>query len=198
MLQFPIYRDSQYLASRDLLDAQTYFLKRLRCGNRYLHGWGIVCGLRVVPAYDTRLPWGIRVCPGYALDPCGNEICISVARVVDVRDYLWLRPAVRNAPAAVAYVAIKYTEEPRGLVVKTVSRCGCNEPVYEPSRIRDSSQVDIVWSAPPKIDQAPTDICSDSTPLCPAPSSTPYMYLASVVLPTSEGDPLTASLIYNQ
>lgn len=44
------YFYGQMLHSRDLQTEQGYFREKLKLHNRCLHGWGVVCGLEVVPA----------------------------------------------------------------------------------------------------------------------------------------------------
>jgi hypothetical protein len=45
---------------------QDYFIERLRRHNRLLHGWGIICGLQVLPDATAEQPWRVKVCPGAA------------------------------------------------------------------------------------------------------------------------------------
>jgi hypothetical protein len=72
------YFTGKYLTARDFADEQAYFLSRHRLHNRLLHGWGIVCGLRVVrhPNPDCRRRW-VVVHPGIALDCCGRELILK-------------------------------------------------------------------------------------------------------------------------
>jgi hypothetical protein len=72
------YFTGKYLTARDFADEQAYFLSRHRLHNRLLHGWGIVCGLKVVrhPNPDCRRRW-VVVHPGIALDCCGRELIIK-------------------------------------------------------------------------------------------------------------------------
>ena len=72
------YFTGKYLTARDFADEQAYFLSRHRLHNRLLHGWGIVCGLRVVrhPNADCRKRW-VVVHPGIALDCCGRELIVK-------------------------------------------------------------------------------------------------------------------------
>src|SRR5262245_47155972 len=106
----PDYAPGSYLGSRDLLAGQHYLHQRLRRHNRHLHGWGVVCGLRVVPARDPGRPWAVHVCPGYALGPYGDEIEVPAPVIVDLRDYLWTRPPQRRT-VSLAYLGIRSAEE---------------------------------------------------------------------------------------
>lgn len=44
------YFYGQMLHARDLLAEQAYFREKMKLQNRCLHGWGVVCGLEVLPA----------------------------------------------------------------------------------------------------------------------------------------------------
>jgi len=70
----PRYFHGQLLTAQDFADEQDYFREKLRRHNRLLHGWGVVCGLRVTPATKR---CAVVVSPGYALDPCGDEILVE-------------------------------------------------------------------------------------------------------------------------
>jgi hypothetical protein len=63
----------QLLTESDLNNEQSYWLAKNRLHNRYLHGWGVVCGLQVVCAECDG--W-VTVKTGYAIDPCGNDIIV--------------------------------------------------------------------------------------------------------------------------
>jgi hypothetical protein len=71
------YFTGKYMAARDFQDEQTYFLSRHRLHNRLLHGWGIVCGLKVTPHPnpDCARRW-VVIHPGIALDCCGRELIL--------------------------------------------------------------------------------------------------------------------------
>jgi len=196
-LERPLYEPGHYLASSDLRAQQRYLLQRLRRHNRYLHGWGVVCGLWVAPARDPGRPWEVFVCPGYALGPYGDEILVGRREPVDIRDWIWRRPVMLRRPATVAYVAIRYTEFAASPLPARSAACGCDDPVYVPSRIRDSFKVEILWALPQPEASDPFDLCSDKTPPCPRCPESPYVVLASVILPASEGDPIRVQDIDN-
>jgi hypothetical protein len=71
------YFTGKYMTARDFRDEQKYFLSRHRLHNRLLHGWGIVCGLRVVPHPDPDCVkrW-VVVRAGIAIDCCGRELVL--------------------------------------------------------------------------------------------------------------------------
>lgn len=69
------YFTGKYMTARDFSDEQGYFLSRHRLHNRFFHGWGVACGLGIVPHPDAacRERW-VVVRAGLALDCCGREL----------------------------------------------------------------------------------------------------------------------------
>jgi hypothetical protein len=63
----------QLLSEADLNNEQSYWLAKSRLHNRYLVGWGVVCGLQVV---CSECDGWVTVKSGYAIDPCGNDIVV--------------------------------------------------------------------------------------------------------------------------
>src|SRR5450755_3247759 len=63
----------QLLTEADLNNDQSYWLAKSRLHNRYLQGWGVVCGMQVVCG---DCPGWVTVKTGYAIDPCGNDIIV--------------------------------------------------------------------------------------------------------------------------
>jgi hypothetical protein len=192
------FKEGDFLSSRDLAVDQRYRLQRLRRHLRYLHDWGVVCGLWVVPANDPTQPWSVLVCPGYAIGPYGDEIAVPRSVAVDVRDYLWARPEEAIAGQVdVAYLGLRYMESRRRHVPAGRSRCGCDDTEFESSRLQDGLAVDVLWRLPDSVDTPPFDICALGIPPCPACPDSPYVILASIMLPASEGDLITAAKIDN-
>lgn len=72
-LERPRYFAGQLLTEAELNSEQAYVIAKNKLHNRYLHGWGIVCGLQVV-CHDCD-GW-VTVKQGYAIDPCGNDIIV--------------------------------------------------------------------------------------------------------------------------
>jgi hypothetical protein len=77
-LERPRFFAGQILTEQDLRDAQEYLRGKDKRHSRYLHGFGVVCGLRVVPASPPHRQ-RVVVEPGLALDPWGREIVFPEA-----------------------------------------------------------------------------------------------------------------------
>jgi hypothetical protein len=77
----PRFFAGQLLTEQDLNRLDRYIVNKNKLHNRYLHGWGVACGLEVVCH-----PCGnyVMVRPGYALSPCGDDIVVCEEETVDV------------------------------------------------------------------------------------------------------------------
>jgi len=161
----PRYFPRQLITPEDMTMEQDYFRNRMRMHNRLLHGWGVVCGALVGPVPTTNgnggiEPWKVRVCPGYALGPYGDEIIIACEHEIDLRQSgvtgtaadpcgmsrdpwcseVWME----RDPSAKYYVAVKYKEMAvRPLRVQPVG-CGCDESRCEFSRLRDGYEIRVL------------------------------------------------------
>jgi hypothetical protein len=71
----------QLLTEADLNNEQSYWLAKNRLHNRYLNGWGVVCGLQVV---CSECEGWVTVKTGYAIDPCGNDIIVCTEQPFNV------------------------------------------------------------------------------------------------------------------
>jgi hypothetical protein len=67
------YFCGKMMTSRDFQDEQCYFNEKRWLMNRTVHGWGVVCGLDVIPTENKK---GVEVTPGLAIDCCGREILV--------------------------------------------------------------------------------------------------------------------------
>ena len=76
-----LFGTGQTLTAADLTSLQEYVKTKNRLHNRYQHGWGVVCGLEVL-CHDCEGSVTIR--PGYAIDPCGDDIVVADAVRYDV------------------------------------------------------------------------------------------------------------------
>lgn len=67
------YYTGKLLTQRDLTAEQRYLIDKSRLHQLALHGWGVVCGLKVKP-HPHCPQLRIIVEPGLAIDPCGRMI----------------------------------------------------------------------------------------------------------------------------
>jgi len=69
------------LTEEDLNRLDRYIIEKNKLHNRYLHGWGVVCGLEVTchPCQGY-----VTVRSGYALSPCGDDIAVCQDEAVNV------------------------------------------------------------------------------------------------------------------
>jgi len=71
----------QLLTEADLNNEQQYWLAKSRLHNRYLIGSGVVCGMQVM---CSSCDGWVTVKPGYAIDPCGNDIIVCADQPFNV------------------------------------------------------------------------------------------------------------------
>ena len=207
------YFPRQLLCADDMQAEQAYFREKLRRHNRYLHGWGVVCGCDVQPLTGTA-GWQVRVCPGYAVGPQGDEILVDTCVDVDLQlgtsqppcTTRWPCPPTGDMPSnvgkpAVVYIAVRYAECHSRPVSVHPAGCGCDESGCEYSRVRDSFEVKVLWELPDTHKQA---VLADNawcttvqnappveqerlhlfpTPDCPACPTDPWVVLAAVRIP---------------
>jgi hypothetical protein len=146
----PHYFEGQLLTTQDFQAEQSYFQGKGRQHQRYLHGYGVVCGLRVVPA-GVEKPRAVMVEPGLALDSWGREIVVSQAMECDLgargcRDNL--KPSGQSDPL---YVVLSYREAPSDIApVPTEPGPLESEASSMPSRIVESFHLE-VRSTPPEV-----------------------------------------------
>jgi hypothetical protein len=203
--ELPRYYPRQLITSDDLTLEQEYFRNKLRLHNRMLHGWGVVCGAQVcmVPKADNNgefEPWKVYVKPGYILGPCGDEIVIDCARVVDLRtsgvtgvtgepcvetvDPWCVEVFEREGPDTL-FVAVRYKQEATRPVRVQPVGCGCDDTRCENSRWRDGYEIKVLDHCPHPAKDAPVfdELFKDSPiPLCPEPPDEPWVGLARIEL----------------
>lgn len=94
------YFTGKYLSDRDFTDEQMYHISRRHLHNRLLHGYGVVCGLRVVrhPSDECRT-WAV-VRAGVAIDCCGREIVLRQDTAIDLATSLPDQPPPEKQQAA--------------------------------------------------------------------------------------------------
>ena len=188
-LERPLYFPRQIVGPDDLNQGQVYVGDRMRRHNRFLHGWGIACGLRVTPCGPTEdgaESCCVRVSAGYALDPYGDEVFVPDPVVVDLCSTepgggLLCPPATDPwcAPVPVLprdgnrYLAIRHVEIPVK-PVRAPTGCSCSDTACENSRVRDWFEFRLLDELPSHYQQDCGDIddyCASVAECPPCPDS---------------------------
>lgn len=137
----------QLLTADDMTVEQEYFRQKLRRHNHYLHGFGVVCGLSVEPAPDAAHPWRVRICPGYAVAPQGDEILVPAPTLYDLATGAQDEPCapcpcppvpnVGRDERQIVFLGARYSECSTRPVRLHPAGCGCDDCACDYSRIRD-------------------------------------------------------------
>lgn len=150
--------DGKPMAAQDFLDEQNYFLGKHRRHNRYLHGWGTVCGLAVHehPNPACRAQY-VVVEPGMAIDCCGREIWVRGKAMVDLRQLFaeaWrARHGLDAEPDAVPHrlsLLLRYVECPTDPVPAVFQGCGSGESACLPGKLVDGYRFEAAIDRPIK------------------------------------------------
>jgi hypothetical protein len=188
----------QILGADDLNTEQRYFREKQRRHNRFLHGWGVVCGCEVKPSPTKAKPFQVVICPGYVITPYGDEIMIGSPALFDLATCLVSSddPCALSAPCppvtsstplrSLIYLAVCYRE----CVVRPVrvapGGCSCDEAECDYSRIRDAYEFSCL-SQKPKPEAGPTceQLCAGGIFPCPPCAHDNCVVLATIRLETT-------------
>jgi hypothetical protein len=203
----------QLIGADDLNQEQAYHRQRLREHNRFLHGWGVVCGCDVQAAPTADKPWQVRILPGYLLTPHGDSVSIRSEVMFDLatcflesRDpCAFARPCPpvthRTLTNGSLYLAVRYAECETRPVRIAPSGCACDEAECAYSRIRDAYELCCLTTLPGTHAPAERDCAnllqSPRIVPCPQRPEHSWVVLATISLPQSHGtaieqiDPLT-------
>jgi hypothetical protein len=164
-IERPKFSGGQMLTDADLTSGVNYVIKKNNLHNRYLHGWGVVCGLKVkcFPCCTGHGSSGkVVVESGYAIDCCGNDLVVCDEREFDVIgriDELKKKKKTEAdpcAPAAVPetppcqkaeekyYLTISYREEDAKPTTLLKSKDGCSVQSCVPTRTSECYQLDLI------------------------------------------------------
>jgi hypothetical protein len=143
------YYFGQRLGVMELNDQHLYHASKLAFHNARLHGFGVLCGLRV----DKQKPPAgaastvVRVSAGAALDPCGREIAVGIDQCIDVAAWFAknkTRPELAGFTAGTTQtlrVAIRYRECPTDPSPAPRDPCGCDNGGCEFGRVREGFEL---------------------------------------------------------
>ena len=184
------YFDGELLNKQIFTAEQLYHNEKRKLLNRMLHGWGVVCGLKVKP---TNPPGpNIIVEPGMALDCYGNEILVCEEQTVDLTvnpcrpktdKYSCTEPDVVGKKPNVLYVVVKYHEVNTDPVPAYPSsgNCSCEEKTCDYSRTREGFCIEVWDKLPPTPKQCTIDTaCIEPFPCPPCCPDPHYIVLATI------------------
>ncbi len=117
------YFYGKLLTVRDFEDEQTYFINKIRMGNKFNFGKGIICGLEVELREGK-----VYVSSGIAVDGCGNFIVVPSEESVDLTG--------TDQFGDKFYLMVRYVEKEAEPVYSPISSSPCEEEC-ENSRINE-------------------------------------------------------------
>jgi hypothetical protein len=141
------YFTGKLLVERDFTDEQRYYVDKLRHHNQRLHGWGVVCGLRVkehgTAACRNRF---VLVEPGTAIDCCGHEIIVREETPLDLTQTEAINKLkeANDQNAHTLQICIRYRECPTEDIPVLYDECGCDNTQCAPNRILESFDLDVI------------------------------------------------------
>jgi DNA-binding beta-propeller fold protein YncE len=141
------YFTGKLLVERDFTDEQHFHIDKLRHHHQRLHGWGVVCGLKIKQHPDDACrDRFVIIEPGTAIDCCGHEILLReevrfpFAQDADLK-------ALRDKQDTAAHtlqICIRYKECPNEEIPVLFDECGCDETRCAPNRILESYELDVM------------------------------------------------------
>ena len=145
------YFTGKLLLERDFSDEARFNIDKLRHHHQRLHGWGVVCGLKVTqhqnPACRDRF---LCIQPGTAIDCCGHEILVATEDCVDITQLAAIKALKKKDDTALhtLQVCLRYRECPTEEIPVLYDECGCDDTRCAPNRILESYDVDVTLDPP--------------------------------------------------
>jgi len=137
------------MGAADFIAESEFHGEKMRHHNLRLHGWGVICGLKVHqhPTDACRKRY-VVVEPGSALDCCGHEILVPEAEIVDVAQHPTVREKTNDGALHTLQVVVCYKECPTEDVPVLYDECGCDDTQCAPNRILESYRFDVLVDPP--------------------------------------------------
>ena len=133
------------MGTAEFMAETQYHSQKMRHHNVRLHGWGVVCGLKVKqhPSPDCRVRY-VVVQSGSALDCCGHEILLPAEEIVDIANLPQVRALSRDTLAHTLQLCLRWRECPTDQVPVLYDECGCDDTRCAPNRILESYDFDVL------------------------------------------------------
>jgi len=135
------YFTGKLLVERDFTDETRYHMEKMRHHEQQLHGWGVVCGLKVKP-HPNELCRDRFVCiePGFAVDCCGHDIIVREEECFDLFSIPEIQ-ALKKANDTATHklqICVRFRECPTEDIPTLFDDCGCDDTRCAPNRILES------------------------------------------------------------
>jgi hypothetical protein len=137
------YFCGKLMVDRDFRADQLYHSGKQRLHNAWLHGWGTVCGLTVIP-HPNCPNLRVVVNPGLAMDCQGREIFVPQPVEVVLESYGRETDgtgAGTEKPENL-YICLRYMECETEPVPVFLDECGCSD-ACAPNRIRETFLIEV-------------------------------------------------------
>jgi DNA-binding beta-propeller fold protein YncE len=150
------YFTGKLLVERDFTDEQRFFLGKEYRHNQHLHGWGTVCGLKVIehPNASCRSQY-VVIEPGDAIDCCGHEILLRDEEVFDFRAAFRQFWKTQYGAAAEPddkphrlQICARYRECGAEPVPSLFDECGCDDTGCQSNRVLEGHEISVLVDAP--------------------------------------------------
>src|SRR5258707_2084261 len=155
------YFTGKLLVERDCRQEQAYYVDKLRLHAQRLHGWGVVCGLKVKqhenPACRDRY---VCIEPGFALDCCGHDILVAEQDCIDLTQLDAIKALIKKNDTSphTLQICIRYKECPTEPIPVLYDDCGCDDTQCAPNRVLESYDLDILVDPPNEPDEFDTPL----------------------------------------
>ncbi|HEY3127850.1 MAG TPA: hypothetical protein VGL91_00180 [Acidobacteriota bacterium] len=154
------YFTGKLMLERDFSDETRFHIEKLRHHHQRLHGWGVVCGLKVKQhSLEQCRDRFICIEAGTAIDCCGHEIFVREEECVDItvlEAIKALKKKESEDPQSrrphTLQVCIRYRECPTEEIPVLYDECGCDDTKCAPNRILESYDIDVIVDPPPPPD----------------------------------------------
>ena len=145
------YFTGKLLVERDFTDETRFHMEKLRHHEQLLHGWGVVCGLKVKP-HPNQACRNRFVCvdPGSAVDCCGHDIIVAEEECVDITSSpeLAALKAKGDDQAHTLQICARFRECPTEDIPVLYDDCGCDDSKCAPNRILESYEFGVIVDPP--------------------------------------------------
>jgi hypothetical protein len=145
------YFTGKLLVERDFTDETRFHMEKLRHHQQQLHGWGVVCGLKVKqhPNEKCRDRF-VCIEPGSAVDCCGRDIVVLEEECIDISQLPEIKALEDNNDpnAHKLQICIRFRECPTEEIPVLYDDCGCDDTKCAPNRILESYDIGVLLDSP--------------------------------------------------